>query len=162
MSLADIRKFLQDRGSFLAGDANNQLQDVDGVTIDVGQLIFDASQISQINPEVLLATIQKESSTITRRTRPTNPALLRQLAGFSLANTMRDQILQAAAQLRRDFNRVSTGGQTLGGWETGVPHGTDDGFTVCPKTERNRRALAIHTLPRPWLGWELRRKLSFR
>ena len=65
MDLQQIRDFLKDRGSFL----QRPVVDVDGVQVDPAQLIFNAAQTFQINPQVLLATLQKEQGVITQPTR---------------------------------------------------------------------------------------------
>ena len=131
MTLDQIRELLRQRNSFLQGDANHQIADVDETLIDPGQIIYDAAQDNQINPQILIATIQKESSAIASPTRLPDAKLVL-IAGYGDPSTIQRQITKAAEQVRRDYNRVSSGGQTLGAWRTGQEHGTSDGKTVCP------------------------------
>jgi len=130
MDLDDIRKLLDNRNSFLDGD-NHQIKDVDGELIDPSQLIYDAARNNNISPEVIIATLQKESSAITLTSRP-GDTRLKNLTGFGGGSTIREQIASTGAQLRRDFNRLANGGETLGGWKPNSPHATDDRKTVCP------------------------------
>jgi hypothetical protein len=59
--------------------------------------IYDSSKAYQINPKVLLANLQKESSGITRTTRP-GVAIM-----GDAGTTWKDQISQAAKLRRRGF-----------------------------------------------------------
>ena len=131
MNLDQIRQLLSDRNSFLQGNNTHQIADVDGQLIDPGQLINDAAQNNNINPQVILATLQKESSAITSSTRP-GDTRLKNLAGFGSPSMIRDQITDLGAQLRRDYDRLEAGGSTLGGWKPGADKQTLDGKTVCP------------------------------
>ncbi len=68
---ADIQKFLQDRGSYLAtlttADYNGQIK-------PASQIIQEASQQYQVNPKYILVTLQKEQSLVTDDT-PTQKQL---------------------------------------------------------------------------------------
>lgn len=59
---ANIQKFLEDRGSYLA---NMQTADATDCVKPVSQIIYEAAVNYQINPKYLLVTLQKEQSLIT-------------------------------------------------------------------------------------------------
>ncbi len=59
---ADIQKFLQDRGSYLA---TLHTEDVNGQIKSAAEIIQESAQQYQINPKYLLVTLQKEQSLIT-------------------------------------------------------------------------------------------------
>jgi len=61
-TIADIQKFLEERGSYLA---NYKTEDIYGNSRTAAGIIFDASQTYQVNPKYLLVTLQKEQSLIT-------------------------------------------------------------------------------------------------
>lgn len=61
-TIADIQKFLEARGSYLA---NYQTEDMNGNIRTAAGIIFDASQAYQVNPKYILVTLQKEQSLIT-------------------------------------------------------------------------------------------------
>jgi D-alanyl-D-alanine endopeptidase (penicillin-binding protein 7) len=61
-TIADIQKFLEARGSYLA---KYQTEDINGNMRTAAGIIFDAAQIYQVNPKYLLVTLQKEQSLIT-------------------------------------------------------------------------------------------------
>ncbi|MEM1013820.1 MAG: hypothetical protein AAGI46_16565, partial [Planctomycetota bacterium] len=67
MTVPEVRAFLQDQGSYFRVPR----LDVDGTTFDLAQVVVDAGLQYDINPQVLLTTLQKEHSGITRTTRPT-------------------------------------------------------------------------------------------
>jgi hypothetical protein len=122
MTLQQIKTFLADRNSFLRTD----IEDVDGVIINPAQLIFDAAQEEGINPQVLLTTMQKESGAVKLQVRPKDPLRLQLIMGFSSPSTIRDQINDAAAQFRRDLDRLNLGNPTFGGWQVGEPRQSVD------------------------------------
>ena len=98
MTLQEIQKFLEINGSYLANyiipleenvpfcykgqkrDTIKIPQQNAGKTI--AQAIFDESQEHQINPQVILTTIQKESSAITTKEIPTDKRLIAWLLGY--------------------------------------------------------------------------------
>jgi len=61
MSLVAIQRFLEEQGS---GLAPLYAEDYQGNMIKASQIIWQAAQESKINPQVLLATLQKEQSLI--------------------------------------------------------------------------------------------------
>ncbi len=129
MSLVDIRSLLFKYRSFLA---TTTLKDVDGILIDPAQIIYNSSQNYKVNPQLIIATIQKESSAILLKNRPEDEAL-KFLTGYLKGPfTIRDQIDRAAAQFRRDFDRLTQGEPTAGGWRVGITKQTDDEKLVTP------------------------------
>jgi hypothetical protein len=104
MTLQDIRDFLANptRNSFMMAP----FTDVDGTSTDAAQEIYNAATANAINPQVLLATLQKENRAVTRQQTPNNNVLKCLAWWGSCSPTAKDQIHQMAAQLRRDFDRV--------------------------------------------------------
>ncbi len=64
MSLSQVQRFLEDKGSPLAWYATT---DVDGINRTASEIIWRAAQTYKISPKVLLVTLQKEQSLITDR-----------------------------------------------------------------------------------------------
>ncbi len=62
LSVVDIQKFLDARGSYLR---NYQAEDENGVIKSAAEIIYDAGKNYQINPKYILVTLQKEQSLIT-------------------------------------------------------------------------------------------------
>lgn len=132
MTLKEIRAFLERNTSFLQGQIED-VEDVDRrrVMIDPAQEIFNAAQKFGINPQVLLGILQREQGAATARTR-LQDRRLRRIMGWDprdlvvpLTNkSIREQIRDGAAQLRRDFDRLSRGEPTgppgAEGWQVGV------------------------------------------
>ena len=138
MNAQEVDTFLSERDSFLRGD----IFDVDAVIINPSQIIAQAAAEFQISAKVLLATLEKEQSAVTSRARLSDTAL-RFIMGYDLRNaivplskkSIREQIRDAAAQFRRDFNRLSAipPSPTAGGWQVGVAHAvTDTSLLVTP------------------------------
>lgn len=67
----DVRKFLQDKGSYLA---TLVAEDVNGVLKSAAEIIYNTAVTYQINPKFLLVTLQKEQSLVTDDT-PTQKQL---------------------------------------------------------------------------------------
>ena len=62
MSLAQVQKFLEDKGSSLAHYATI---DTDGLGRTASEIIWRVAQSYKISPKVLLVTLQKEQSLVT-------------------------------------------------------------------------------------------------
>ncbi|RMG97592.1 MAG: hypothetical protein D6706_08305 [Chloroflexi bacterium] len=146
MSVNDIRSFLSDQGSCLA----NSINDVDGVSIDVPQLIYNAAQEHRINPRIILATLQKEQSAITQC--PVgNSYKLSKLMGVGNtynAHTARAQIDVGTRLFREYMDELASRGYTRSGWRVGVSKRTSDGVYVVPAT----RAIAAQFTYTPYAG----------
>jgi len=127
-SVGQIRKFLQDQGSCMA----SQIEDSDGQLIDIPTLIHDAAVLHQINPKVLLATMQKEQSAIYQCP---SASKLSWLMGAGNPSTAREQIAFAASLYRSYLDSLTANGQTISGWKVGVPKATQDGVTVIPASK---------------------------
>ena len=126
--VATIRYFLEQQGSCLA----NPFKDVDGVTIDVPQLIHDAAVEHRINPKVIMATMQKEQSAITRCPETWR---LKRLMGAGSASTARRQIDFGTSLFRAYQDELNSNGVTRSGWRMGVAKQTQDGVSVTPATK---------------------------
>ena len=138
---SQIRDFLSDRGSCLA----NPITDVDGQIIDIPTLVIQASQQYEINPKVILATMQKEQSAIT--TCPGSYALSA-LMGAGSPSTAREQIDFGTSLFRAYLTELQNNGVTRSGWKVGIPKTTVDGVTVTPAS----RAVAALFTYTPYAG----------
>ncbi|MFA4917115.1 MAG: hypothetical protein WC560_10650 [Syntrophales bacterium] len=146
MSYEDIKKFLQDKDSFLKEDG---VKDVNGHVFDPTEFIDFAAQTYGINPQVLLTTLQKESGAV--RTPLRLPVKdLKHIMGYSKPSTITDQILDGTAQMRRDFDRLSNGQPTAGEWQKGVTKNSLDPLPVTPAN----KAVAVLFSYTPWVGQE--------
>lgn len=129
MSAQDVRDFLTANGSYF----KSPVADVDGVTLDMANVIAQAATTYQISPKVLLTTLQKESSGVTRTTRPTD-ITMKLLMGCGSASTARAQIECSASYFRNYQNSLLNNGQTISGWQLGTAKQTVDGISVTPAT----------------------------
>lgn len=141
ISVAQIRNFLSSKGSCLA----NPILDVDGQEIDIPSLIYQASQRYEINPKVILATMQKEQSAITNC--PSSYALSA-LMGAGSPSTARQQIDFGTSLFRAYLTELQNTGSTRSGWKVGIPKTTVDGVTVTPAS----RAVAALFTYTPYAG----------
>ena len=135
MSETQIRQFLINNKSYYS----KPVQDSDGVTFDAAQVIAQASAQFQINPQVLLVTMQKESSAITSGKSGYLPALMG-CAGpaqpLPVPNgTARWQLWCAAERFRSYQNQQTKSGATVSGWKVGAAKKTCDAVTVTPATK---------------------------
>ena len=139
--VSQIRNFLSEQGSCLA----NPLTDVDGQTIDVPALIIQAAQRYDINPKVILATMQKEQSAITKC--PSSYGLSA-LMGAGSPSTAREQIDFGTSLFRAYLTELANNGVTRSGWKVNIPKTTVDGVTVTPAS----RAVAALFTYTPYAG----------
>ena len=143
MSAAEIRAFLASRGSYF----RQTITDVDGVQFDPATVIAQAAAQHRINPKVILVTLQKEHSGVTRTTRPTD-SQMRFLMGCVTPTTARAQLNCAAERFRSYHNSLINNGVTVSGWRVGVAKTTQDGVSVTPAT----RAVAGQFTYTPYAG----------
>lgn len=143
MTEKEIRSFLAAEGSYFQGPA----PDVDGVEFDLAATIVQAAHTYRINPQVLLATLQKESSGVTRATRPSD-VTLSSLMGCVASSTAREQVVCAAERFRAYHDALVTRGVTVSGWKVGSSKETQDGVMVTPAT----RAIAGQFTYTPYAG----------
>ncbi len=78
MTLEEIQKFLKSQGGALA---NYETIDVDGRVRPASEVIFNASQRYQVNPQILITLIQKEQSLVTKKAE--KPSQYDWAAGFA-------------------------------------------------------------------------------
>ncbi len=124
----DIRNLFITHNSCLS----EPILDSDGVEIDIPQLIQGAASANGINPKLLLAIMEAESSALS--TCPDQTALAG-LMGQVPASTAREQIAEAALQIKTAAAALSENGITPNGWTTGVAKDTLDGVTVTPAND---------------------------
>jgi murein DD-endopeptidase MepM/ murein hydrolase activator NlpD len=128
MTVDDVRNFLTEKGSYF----KQPVQDVDGQTFDPPEVIVQAARTYRINPKVIIVTLQKENSGVTRSTRPSTMAFL---MGCVSSSTARQQLTCAAERFRAYHDQLSNTGSTVSGWQVGVPKVTEDGVQVTPATK---------------------------
>ena len=128
--VAMIRAFLTIHDSYF----KEPIQDVDGQTFDPVEVIFQAANQYRINPNVLLATLEKEHQGVTTQSRPSNDAMSF-LMGCISSSTAREQIICAAERFRAYHDQLTDTGSTVSGWSVGVPKMTQDGVVVTPATK---------------------------
>jgi hypothetical protein len=145
MTVPEVRAFLNDWGGYFSVPR----ADVDGTTFDLAQVVVDAGLTHDINPQVLLTTLQKEHSGITRTTRPTDSQMA-YLMGSGQPSTARLQFFDAADRLRDYLTELDTQGFTRSGWRVGVGKATQDNVTVTPAN----RATAGQFTYTPYAGVE--------
>lgn len=141
VTISQIRNFLASQGSCMA----SPIQDSDGKIIDVPTLVYEASKRYDINPKVILATMQKEQSAITRCPSSAARAFL---MGANVPSTARAQIDLGTKYFRDYLTELQTTGRTRSGWMVGVPKTTVDGVTVSPAS----RAVAALFTYTPYAG----------
>ncbi|MBI1969824.1 fibronectin type III domain-containing protein [Candidatus Woesearchaeota archaeon] len=130
MSTRQIRNFLVKYNSYF----RKSVLDVDGVSFDAATVISQAAQKYQINPKVILATLQKENQGVTTATRPSD-STMKFLMGCVSSSTARAQLTCAAERFRAYHNQLTNTGATVSGWKVGVPKTTQDGVVVTPATK---------------------------
>lgn len=122
MSVEKIQAFLDTKSGPLKSYVHT-----DGRT--AAQVIFDAAQRSQINPKVLLVTIHKESSMITRTTFPSGlQYYLDWIVFYGWCDScstgsnkgFANQIDSAAAAYRRYLDLIAQRGFSISGWGPGI------------------------------------------
>ena len=143
MTAAEIRAFLAGRGSYF----RQTITDVDGVSFDPATAIASAAAQYRISPKVILATLQKEHSGVTRTTRPSD-SQMRFLMGCKTPTTARHQFACAAERFRSYHDSLASTGSTVSGWRVGVAKTTQDGVSVTPAT----RAVAGQFTYTPYAG----------
>lgn len=130
MNADQIRAFLSSYNSYF----KQSIKDVDGQTFDPAVVIAQAASQYKINPKVILATLQKESSGVTRTTRPSD-ATMKFLMGCVKSSTAREQLSCAAERFRAYQDQLNKNGVTVSGWKVGTAKNTQDGVSVTPATK---------------------------
>ncbi len=122
MSVAKIQQFLDTKTGPLKTYVHT-----DGRT--AAQVIFDAAQASRINPKVLLVTIHKESSMITRTSFPSGlQYYLDWIVFYGWCDScstgsnkgFANQLNAAAAAYRRYLDQIAVSGFSISGWGPGL------------------------------------------
>lgn len=121
----EIRDFLAWHQSCLA----EPITDADGLVMDIPALLYQSANNREINPQILLAIMQKEQNALSQC--PDAHALAR-LMGLEPPNTARQQIDNAALALRTALDSLEETGATPAGWALGEEKTTDDGVDVIP------------------------------
>lgn len=156
MSLSSIQSFLSKQGGILASYAGS---DVDGISRSAAEMIYNASYRYQLNPQFIIAHIQKESSLITGN----NQALLDWALGFGVCDGcskdnpsvvkykgFAKQIDAAANKIRNSYLAdLADRNSTISGWGVGVTKTTLDGIAITPQ---NNATAVLYTYT-PWLGY---------
>lgn len=123
-----IRQFLKDKGGYFKS-VDPKIKDFDGQVFDLAQTIYDAARQYTISPKVLLATLQKECSGVTRTTRPSFAIM------GNGGTTWKGQVFEAARLFDLYQRRLDSTGVTPSGWKVGQAKLTQDGVLVTPATK---------------------------
>lgn len=156
MSLAGVQSFLTRQGGILA---NYRTTDVDGVNRSAAEIIYNTSYKYRLNPQFLLATLQKESSVVTGH----NQNLVDWAAGFGVCdgcskdspNVIKykgfaKQVNAAADRIRNYYLAdLDAKNSTISGWGVGVTKTTLDGLAITPE---NKATAVLYTYT-PWVGY---------
>jgi len=138
LSQDSIQRFLVSKGSFLA----KFTEVIDGVRKQASQIIFEESQIYEINPKVILAMLQKEQSLITDKSPSQNQ--LDWATGFAVCDSCSksdltpfkgfyNQVSDFAEKVKNNYLRdLKSLGKTLTGWGPHRTKTTLDGYEVTP------------------------------
>ena len=149
MSLAQIQTFLESWNSYLATyKAENYL----GVERNASEIIYNAAQNYSINPEVILATLQKEQSLITDPN-PKEEALNWAMGYGDYGDYMGfgNQVNNATRQFDRYWTEYLDQGKPAFGWNVNVEKKTKDGVNLIPQNKATA-ALYAYT-PHAGSGW---------
>jgi hypothetical protein len=125
-SVQMVRSFLASYGGYFQG----VVKDTDGSDFDLADVLYSASITYHISPKVLLTTLQKESSGVTRTDSPNLGALMGNAGGSSA----RQQVMEAGRLFDAYQNEITSTGSTRSGWSVGTAKMTTDGVSVTPAT----------------------------
>ncbi len=110
MSQADIQNFLANKSSYLTNYVS--LSGRDGANVSAAQIIYEAAQDYGINPQVILATIQKEQSLVTAQN--PLPSQINYAMGYGCPDSgtcsypgFFNQIANGTWQLRFNYERAN-------------------------------------------------------
>ena len=147
MNADDVLAFLLNHNSYFQRTVN----DVDGQNFDAAEIIYKAAQDYQINPQVILVTLQKENIMVTTSSRPTDP-IMKNLMGCLGESNAREQLRCSAERFRSYHDSLTVGNPTPGGWDVRVPKSTQDGVEVIPA---NKAVAGQFTYtPHAGKGWQ--------
>lgn len=149
MSLAQIQTFLESWNSHLA---TYRAEDYLGVERNASEIIYNAAQNYSINPEVILATLQKEQSLITDPN-PKEEALNWAMGYGDYGDYMGfgNQVNNATRQFDRYWTEYLDQGKPTFGWNVNVEKKTEDGVNLIPQNKATA-ALYAYT-PHAGSGW---------
>lgn len=156
MSLTGIQSFLSRQGGLL-GDYSTT--DVDGITRSAAEIIYNTSYQYRLNPQFLIATMQKESSVVTG----SNEHLLEWAMGYGVCdgcskddpNVIKykgfaKQLNAAADRIRNSYlEGLDRNNSTISGWGVGITKTTLDGVAITPQ---NKATAVLYTYT-PWVGY---------
>lgn len=149
MNADQIRSFLVSRNSYF----RQTIVDYDGVSFDPATVIAQAAVQYHINPQVILVTLQKESSGVTRTTRPSDTGM-RFLMGCISQSTARQQLVCSAERFRAYQNQQSSGGSTVSGWKVGVAKKYPRWCFCNPCVQSRSWTIYLYSVCRCAMGWE--------
>jgi N-acetylmuramoyl-L-alanine amidase len=127
-TVEEIRNFLGWQNSCLA----DPIVDADGLVMDIPSLLYQTAVNRSINPQILLAIMEKEQNALTLC--PDADALA-SLMGLDPPNTARQQMDNAALLLRQALDELTATGTTPNGWSTGTAKTTEDGVEIIPAND---------------------------
>ncbi len=152
MSTAGIQNFLERQGGILATYSTT---DVDGINRSAAEIIYNTSYRYRLNPQFILATIQKESSLVTG----SNTNLLDWVLGYGVCDGCSKpskykgfarQLDAAGDKIRNSYLAdLASRNSTISGWGVGIAKTTLDGIAITPQ---NQATAVLYTYT-PWLGY---------
>lgn len=154
MSLTGIQSFLKSSGGVLGDYRTN----VNGVEYSAAEVIYSAAQRTQLNPQFLIAQLQKESSVVTGH----STTYLDWAMGYAVCDGCSkedpqvlkykgfyNQVNASADRFRSYLTDLSTRNSTISGWGVGRSKTSLDQVTITPQ---NKATAAVFTYT-PWLGY---------
>lgn len=154
MSLNGVQSFLDSTG----GTLGKYRTTVDGVEYTAAEVIYSAAQRSQLNPQFLIAQLQKESSVVTSQ----STTYIDWAMGYAVCDSCSkedpqvvkykgfyNQVHSAADRFRSYLTDLSTRNSTISGWGVGRTKTTLDSVAITPA---NKATAAVFTYT-PWEGY---------
>lgn len=156
MSLSGVQTFLTNQGGALSTYSTT---DIDGIRRTAAEIIYNTSYRYHLNPQFMIAQIQKESSLITSSSTTladwalgygvcdscskSDPAVT-QYEGFA------NQLDAAGNRIRNSYLAgLADHNSTVSGWGVGVTKTTLDGISITPE---NQATAVLYTYT-PWVGY---------
>mgnify|MGYP001105883336 CR=1 FL=1 len=127
MNTAAIQSFLNSRNSVLKNYTHNGKA--------AAQIIYEAAVQYEINPQVVLATLQKEKALITRTSFSSDAerdSVLNWAMGCGSPSNFTSQINCGTSSFRNYHNDLISRGTTISGWRVGVKKQTLDCVWITP------------------------------
>ena len=152
MSLSNIENFLETANSFLA---HHETEDAYGINRPAAEIIYNAANDHEINPQSILTTLQKEQGLISTLPGQATQYQLDWAMGYAVGNEnykgFGKQVDRAAWQFDKYYRDMNSEGLTVSGWGVLIPKETEDCLIVTPF---NMATAALYTYtPLAGISW---------